>query len=95
MLVIGVSLVSFWKSLSPSEFQAWFASLLSPARSGHDPSGNRVCRGNGGGGCCLLARAGPSLAAHRGFLGDGGDGDLPASVCTYQRSVRGRRAVRF
>jgi MFS family permease len=26
MLVIGVSLVSFWKSLSPSEFQAWFAS---------------------------------------------------------------------
>ena len=26
MLVIGVALVSFWKSLSPSEFQAWFAS---------------------------------------------------------------------
>jgi Anthrone oxygenase len=26
MLVIGVSLVSFWKSLSPSDFQAWFAS---------------------------------------------------------------------
>ena len=26
MLVIGVSLVSFWKSLSPSEFQAWFSS---------------------------------------------------------------------
>jgi Anthrone oxygenase len=26
MLVIGVSLVSFWQSLSPSEFQAWFAS---------------------------------------------------------------------
>jgi Anthrone oxygenase len=26
MLVIGVSLVSFWKSLSSSEFQAWFAS---------------------------------------------------------------------
>jgi Domain of unknown function (DUF1772) len=26
MLVIGVSFVSFWKSLSPSEFQAWFAS---------------------------------------------------------------------
>jgi Domain of unknown function (DUF1772) len=26
MLVIGVSLVSFWKSLSPSAFQAWFAS---------------------------------------------------------------------
>jgi hypothetical protein len=26
MLVIGVSLVSFWKSLPPSEFQAWFAS---------------------------------------------------------------------
>lgn len=26
MLVIGVSLVSFWKSLSPGEFQAWFAS---------------------------------------------------------------------
>jgi len=26
MLVIGVSLVGFWKSLSPSEFQAWFAS---------------------------------------------------------------------
>src|SRR4029453_8740740 len=25
-LVIGVSLVSFWKSLSPSDFQAWFAS---------------------------------------------------------------------
>jgi hypothetical protein len=25
MLVIGVSLVSFWKSLSPSDFQAWFA----------------------------------------------------------------------
>jgi Domain of unknown function (DUF1772) len=24
MLVIGVSLVSFWKSLSPSDFQAWF-----------------------------------------------------------------------
>ena len=26
MLVIGVSLVSFWKSLSPAEFHAWFAS---------------------------------------------------------------------
>lgn len=26
MLVIGVSVVSFWKSLSPSDFQAWFAS---------------------------------------------------------------------
>jgi hypothetical protein len=26
MLVIGVSLVSFWKSLSPGAFQAWFAS---------------------------------------------------------------------
>jgi hypothetical protein len=26
MLVIGVSFVSFWKSLSPSGFQAWFAS---------------------------------------------------------------------
>jgi hypothetical protein len=26
MLVIGVSLVSFWKNLSPSDFQAWFAS---------------------------------------------------------------------
>jgi hypothetical protein len=25
MVVIGVSFVSFWKSLSPSEFQAWFA----------------------------------------------------------------------
>src|SRR5262249_32942004 len=25
MLVIGVSLVSFWRSLSPAEFQAWFA----------------------------------------------------------------------
>src|SRR5262245_26900729 len=26
MLVIGVSLVGFWKSLSPSDFQGWFAS---------------------------------------------------------------------
>jgi hypothetical protein len=26
MLVIGVSFISFWKSLSPSDFQAWFAS---------------------------------------------------------------------
>jgi len=26
MLVIGVSLVAFWKSLPPSDFQAWFAS---------------------------------------------------------------------
>ena len=26
MLVIGVSFVSFWKSLSPSDFQVWFAS---------------------------------------------------------------------
>ena len=26
MLVIGIALVSFWKSLSPSDFQAWFAS---------------------------------------------------------------------
>ena len=26
MLVIGVSFVSFWRSLSPAEFQAWFAS---------------------------------------------------------------------
>jgi anthrone oxygenase-like protein len=26
MLVIGVALVSFWKRLSPSDFQAWFAS---------------------------------------------------------------------
>jgi MFS family permease len=26
MLVIGVASVSFWKSLSPSDFQAWFAS---------------------------------------------------------------------
>ena len=25
MLVIGTALVSFWKSLSPSDFQAWFA----------------------------------------------------------------------
>jgi hypothetical protein len=25
MLVIGISFVSFWKSLSPSDFQAWFA----------------------------------------------------------------------
>ena len=25
MLVIGVALVSFWKALAPSEFQAWFA----------------------------------------------------------------------
>ncbi len=25
MLVIGVALVSFWKSLAPSDFQAWFA----------------------------------------------------------------------
>jgi hypothetical protein len=25
MLVIGVALVSFWKNLSPGEFQAWFA----------------------------------------------------------------------
>jgi hypothetical protein len=26
MLVIGTTLVSFWKSLSPSDFQVWFAS---------------------------------------------------------------------
>ena len=26
MLVIGVAFVSFWKSLSPSDFQSWFAS---------------------------------------------------------------------
>lgn len=26
MLVIGVAFVSFWQNLSPSEFQAWFAS---------------------------------------------------------------------
>jgi len=26
MLVIGVSFVAFWRSLSPSDFQAWFAS---------------------------------------------------------------------
>jgi len=26
MLVIGVAFVSFWQSLSPSDFQAWFAS---------------------------------------------------------------------
>src|SRR5215510_1681944 len=26
MLVIGVAFVSFWKSLSPTDFQAWFAS---------------------------------------------------------------------
>src|SRR5262245_7948990 len=26
MLVIGVAFVSFWKSLAPSDFQAWFAS---------------------------------------------------------------------
>jgi len=26
MLVIGISFVGFWKSLSPSDFQAWFAS---------------------------------------------------------------------
>jgi Domain of unknown function (DUF1772) len=26
MLVIGVSLVSFWRGLSPSDFQVWFAS---------------------------------------------------------------------
>jgi hypothetical protein len=26
MLVIGISLVSFWKSLPPSDFQVWFAS---------------------------------------------------------------------
>jgi hypothetical protein len=26
MVVIGISFVSYWKSLSPSDFQAWFAS---------------------------------------------------------------------
>ena len=26
MLVIGIAFVSFWKNLSPSDFQAWFAS---------------------------------------------------------------------
>jgi hypothetical protein len=26
MLVIGVSFVSFWRSLTPTDFQAWFAS---------------------------------------------------------------------
>jgi hypothetical protein len=26
MLVIGVSFVGFWKTLSPADFQAWFAS---------------------------------------------------------------------
>src|SRR5262245_32274280 len=26
MLVIGVAFVSFWRSLSPTDFQAWFAS---------------------------------------------------------------------
>src|SRR5262245_56254913 len=26
MIVIGVSIVGFWKSLPPAEFQAWFAS---------------------------------------------------------------------
>src|SRR5215468_8579784 len=26
MLVIGVAFVTFWKSLSPSDFQTWFAS---------------------------------------------------------------------
>jgi len=26
MLIIGVAFVSFWKSLSPSDFQTWFAS---------------------------------------------------------------------
>lgn len=26
MLVIGISIVGFWKSLSPGDFQAWFAS---------------------------------------------------------------------
>jgi hypothetical protein len=26
MLVIGVAFVSFWKSLSPTDFQGWFAS---------------------------------------------------------------------
>src|SRR5262245_2969499 len=26
MVVIGVSLISFWRRLSPSDFQAWFAS---------------------------------------------------------------------
>jgi hypothetical protein len=26
VLVIGMAFVSFWKSLSPSDFQAWFAS---------------------------------------------------------------------
>jgi MFS family permease len=26
MLVIGVAIISFWRSLSPSDFQAWFAS---------------------------------------------------------------------
>jgi Anthrone oxygenase len=30
MLVIGVSLVSFWKSLSPGDFQVWFASHSNP-----------------------------------------------------------------
>jgi hypothetical protein len=26
MVVIGISFVSYWKSFSPSDFQAWFAS---------------------------------------------------------------------
>src|SRR5262249_1825259 len=41
MLVIGVAFISFWRSLSPSDFQAWFASyshligpLTIPLRAG-------------------------------------------------------------
>jgi hypothetical protein len=46
MLVIGVSLVSFWKSLSPADFQAWLASHSPPHRRLRIPLG-AGCRGYG------------------------------------------------
>jgi len=64
MLVIGVSFVSFWKSLSPADFQAWFAS--------HSPLIGRLMIPLGGGGVAVTVAAvvacwrGP--ATHRRWL---------------------------
>jgi hypothetical protein len=50
LVMIGVSLVSFWKSLSPSDFQAWFVSHSHLVGRVMIPLGVGGGRSNGGSG---------------------------------------------
>src|SRR5262245_3393411 len=79
MLVIGIAFVSFWKSLSPSDFQVWFASYSHLIGRLMIPLGVGGV-GHGSGRCRVLAepRDVPSVAPHRSVFGGGRDGHVPA-----------------